>query len=119
MRASCRPAERAVIMSSCHHVMMTLWSLVMTSVSWWEALGSGPRYSLPASDPTVRGMPSVQSLRHRHKTFYCEKKAKECSIRYSGSKKEMSVNKRALFEDSPIFFASTRSDHCPNDVPIN
>ena len=26
---------------------------------------------------------------------------------------------RALFEDSPIFFASTRSDHCPNDVPIN
>ena len=118
MRASCRPAERAVIMSSCHHVMMTLWSLVMTSVSWWEALGSGPRYSLPASDPTVRGMPGVQSLRPQTDSTV-RRRAKECSIRYSGSKKEMSVNKRALFEDSPIFFASTRSDHCPNDVPIN
>ena len=87
MRERCRPAERAVIMSSCHHVimsschhvMMTLWSLVMTSVSWWGALMSGTRYSLPASDPTVRGMPIVQSLRPQTKLadrLYCEKKSK-------------------------------------------
>ena len=74
MRVRGRPAERAVIMSSCHHD-----TLVMTIVSWWGALRSGTRYSLPASDPTVRGMPSVQSLRPQTKLadrFYCEKKSK-------------------------------------------
>ena len=50
------PAEQRL--SSCHHVIMTLsaghWS--------WHAChggrlsGLGPRYSLPAIDPTVRGM---------------------------------------------------------------
>ena len=74
MRVRCRPAERAVIMSSCHDD-----TLVMTSVSWWGALMSGTRYSLPASDPTVRGMPIVQSLRPQTKLadrLYCEKKSK-------------------------------------------
>ena len=132
------PAEQRL--SSCHHVIMTLsaghWS--------WHAChggrlsGLGPRYSLPAIDPTVRGMscpllsrsrvvsakpPATNTkLRDRQKTHihtvFCER-AKE--FFFVGQQNEGALS-RAILEDSPIFFCIDKerplSKWCSNKLRL-
>ena len=122
------PAEQRL--SSCHHDTLH-WSLVMTRMSWWEALRSGAQVFATGNrshrERHVHYCPLSRAVSAKPPATNTKLKDRQttdththCLLWKSKRVNKMRVHQAELYWKIHLsFFASTRCDHCPNDVPIN